>query len=112
MGRGIEVVARWKDGTEFPVEVSLGPLATKNGTLISGTIVDITERKKIEQQLRLAQRMAAIGQLAGGIAHDFNNLLAVIMGSADIIFDHLPPGASLARKVELSTNAWSSSAHL
>jgi PAS domain S-box-containing protein len=112
IGIGIELLACRKDGTQFPVEVSLGPFPTSDGLSVASTIVDISERKKIEKQLRLAHRMEAIGRLAGGIAHDFNNLLAVIIGCADIVDEALPPGDSMADKITMIKKAGNSAADL
>jgi PAS domain S-box-containing protein len=82
-----------KDGTIIQVEASHALLRNPDGT-VSGSISsirDVTQRKRIEGQLRQSQKMEAMGTLAGGIAHDFNNILAAIIGytelSRDIVAD-------------------------
>lgn len=76
-----------KDGTEFPVELRVFLLKDDDGTPKGtwGIVRDITERKKMEEELRKIERLESLGILAGGIAHDFNNLLTGILGNLSLI---------------------------
>ena len=65
-----------------------------------GTVQDVTESNHMEERLRQAQKMEAVGQLAGGVAHDFNNLLMVIMGYADVLADRMEKEDPLRKKAE------------
>ncbi len=80
---GHEIRLRRKDGREIDTSMSACIFPEKG--YIEGAILDITETKRLQQQLLQAQKLESIGTLAGGIAHDFNNLLAVIIGNASVL---------------------------
>jgi PAS domain S-box-containing protein len=88
---GYETRCARKDGTLVDVYVSTAVLHGIGGVL--GTVwvmADVTERRMMEEQLRQAQKMDAVGQLAGGVAHDFNNLLTVITSYGQFLLNALP----------------------
>ena len=88
---GYETRCARKDGTLVDVYVSTAVLRGIGG--VQGTVwvmADVTERQLVEEQLRQAQKMDAVGQLAGGVAHDFNNLLTVITSYGQFLLNALP----------------------
>ena len=89
IGIGREVVGRRKDGSTFPMDLSVGEAKQDGESIFVGIIHDLTERKLTERQLQQAQKMEMVGQLSGGIAHDFNNLLTVIVGNAEYLSERL-----------------------
>ncbi|MGH9714374.1 MAG: PAS domain S-box protein [Candidatus Acidiferrales bacterium] len=98
-GEAMTFHIEWKSGS---YACHAEPLRNARGEL-QGAIcmsLDITDRKQLEEQLRQAQKMEAVGRLAGGIAHDFNNLLMVIQGYADLLTDRVPVDDPLRRNAE------------
>ena len=80
------LINRKKDGSVYTEEATISPVQGSSGEIVNYVAVtrDITVEVKLEEQLRQAQKMEAIGQLAGGVAHDFNNLLQVINGYSEL----------------------------
>lgn len=79
--------ARRTDGNAVWVDITAAPVRESDGSLayVFVTVQDVSERRRLEEELRQSQKMEAVGQLAGGVAHDFNNLLTGIMGYADLL---------------------------
>ncbi|MCA1500925.1 PAS domain S-box protein [Bradyrhizobium sp. NBAIM14] len=94
---GGEAVGLRKDGTTFPMELSVGQARQDGELIFVGIVHDLTARKLTEQQLQQAQKMETVGQLSGGIAHDFNNLLTVIIGNAEHLSEQLKARPDLGR---------------
>jgi len=81
---------RKKDGTLIEVQTSGHEITFAGRRAELVVIDDVTERKRLEEQFRQAQKMEAVGRLAAGVAHDFNNLLTAILGTTDLMIEDLP----------------------
>ncbi|MBI9019831.1 MAG: PAS domain S-box protein [Verrucomicrobia bacterium] len=96
------LVNKKKDGHVYTEDAAISPVTGADGTITNYVAAkqDVTREMELEEQLRQAQKMEAVGQMAGGIAHDFNNLLQVIGGYAELSQMRLAPDSSIAPAIQ------------
>ncbi|OPY68855.1 MAG: Blue-light-activated protein [Syntrophorhabdaceae bacterium PtaU1.Bin034] len=96
------IAGKKKSGSTYEVEATVSPVRDDEDRVTNYVTVgrDVTEKKKLERQLRQAQKMEAIGTLAGGIAHDFNNIIAAIIGFAEMAIDDTDENTQIRRFLE------------
>jgi PAS domain S-box-containing protein len=90
IGIGRQVRGQRRDGSTFPLDLAVSEVRHGGEVFFLGTLRDITERLRLESEVRQFQKMEAIGRLAGGVAHDFNTLLGTIRGYSEMLLSALP----------------------
>lgn len=84
IGGSREVRGRRKDGTDFPLKLSVGEISIQGKRLFTGITHDLTHEAELEERLRQSKKMESLGTMASGIAHDFNNILQAIIGFSNL----------------------------
>jgi PAS domain S-box-containing protein len=103
-----------KQGKTLDVIVSAAIIkgSEGDGTGMVVNLIDISEQRKLEHQLRQAQKMESVGRLAGGVAHDFNNMLSVILGYTEMALEQVDPTQSIHASLRETYKAAERSTHL
>jgi len=108
-GAPLELIGLRKDGREIQIEAISQEIEWEGKTVTQTSLVDITHRNQLEAQLRQAQKMEAVGQLAGGVAHDINNMLQIIRGYTEVAMakskDHPDAHPHLKKVLNAADNA-------